>query len=118
MPKSIFSDSSCLFRGILEGLGECRVRQNAPVAWVLGLPPMNIPTQGSTGLERGTRLGLTAEEILVSNDTPPSHKNREKGGAPRNGNWSERVGQIRELIDSLAKSFLSRWRDAHCCPAS
>jgi hypothetical protein len=37
------------------------------------------------GLERGTRWGLTAEEILVSNDTPPSHKNREKGGAPQNG---------------------------------
>jgi hypothetical protein len=82
------------------------------------LPPMNLPTQGNTGLERGSRLSLTTEEILVSNDTPPYRKNREKGGAPRNGNWSKRMEQIRELIDSLAKSFLSRCRDTHCCPAS
>jgi hypothetical protein len=45
---------------------------------------MNIPTQGNTGLERGTRLGLTAEEILVSNDTPPSRKKpREGWGTPK-----------------------------------
>ena len=61
--RSLFSLILGLFRGILEGLGECRVRQNAPVAWVLGPPPMNIPTQGNTGLERGTRLGLTAERF-------------------------------------------------------
>jgi len=36
------------------------------------------------GLERGTRWGLTAEEILVSNDNPTlSQKSREGWGTPK-----------------------------------
>jgi hypothetical protein len=74
------------------------VRQNAPVTWVLGLPPVNIPTQGNTGLERGTRLGLAAEEILVSNDTTLSQKTARRVEHPEMGIGPNGWGRSANLL--------------------